>query len=105
MSNVRLYVSNFPYDTEHTDLQNLFWPHVISNIRICTDQETGQSRGFGFVELAENEAEDAIKTLNGTQFGGRTVKIALAKPKPDGSKGRNHGERGHGNRERRNQRR
>ena len=80
-----LYVGNLPHSTTEPDLRNLFSPYgQIDNISIITDRDTGRSRGFAFVEMADaGEAEKAIAALNGSDMGGRALKINEAKPKTE----------------------
>jgi RNA recognition motif-containing protein len=79
----KLYVGNLPFDATADELREMFSPHgrVIS-ATVCTDRETGRSRGFGFVELAEG-ADEAIAALNTAQFGGRSLTVNEAKPRED----------------------
>lgn len=79
----KLYVGNLPFDTVADELREMFSPYgrVIS-ATIASDRETGQSRGFGFVELAEG-AEEAIQALNQAKFGGRNITVNEAKPRED----------------------
>ena len=79
----KLYVGNLPFDTTADELREMFSPHgrVIS-ATVCTDRETGRSRGFAFVEMAEG-ADEAIQALNTAQFGGRSLTVNEAKPRED----------------------
>ncbi len=78
----KLYVGGLPYATTDTQLQDLFSPHgTVESVKIITDRFTGQSRGFGFVEMASSEeANAAITSLNGTQLDGRTLVVNEARP-------------------------
>ena len=79
----KLYVGNLGYDTTEAMLSELFGGvgEVVS-VSILTDQVTGRSRGFGFVEMAEgSEAEEAISQLNGREVDGRSLKVAEARPR------------------------
>ena len=80
-----LYVGNLPHSTTDTELRNLFAAHgTVENVSIITDRETGRERGFAFVEMTDaGEAEKAIAALNGSELGGRVLKINEAKPKTD----------------------
>jgi cold-inducible RNA-binding protein len=80
-----LYVGNLPHSTTEAELRNLFQAHgEVEKVSIVTDRETGRARGFGFVEMTNaGEAEKAIAALNGTDLGGRALKINEAKPKTD----------------------
>jgi len=84
-----LYVGNLPHSTTDTELQTLFQPHGdIERVSLVTDRDTGRSRGFAFVEMADaGEADKAITALNGTEFGGRTLTINEAKPKTERPRG------------------
>ena len=77
-----LYVGNLPWGTTEVELAEAFRPHgtVISS-RIITDKETGRSRGFGFVEVEDDDAEAMIAAMNGAEFGGRQVVVNEAKPR------------------------
>ncbi|HEY3366862.1 MAG TPA: RNA-binding protein [Symbiobacteriaceae bacterium] len=78
-----IYVGNLPWRTTAEDLKALFEPYgAVENSRIVTDRETGRSRGFGFVDMAEQEAATkAIAELNNYDYGGRplTVNEALSR--------------------------
>ena len=80
-----LYVGNLPHSTTETELRNLFAAHgAVDKVSIVTDRETGRARGFAFVEMTDaGEAEKAIAALNGSELGGRALKINEAKPKTD----------------------
>jgi len=84
-----LYVGNLPHSTTDTELRNLFAAHGnVENVSIITDRETGRARGFAFVEMTDaGEAEKAIAALNGSELGGRALKINEAKPKTDRPRG------------------
>jgi cold-inducible RNA-binding protein len=97
----KLYVGNLAYSTSESDLQTMFAPlGAVKSVQIIKDRDTGQSKGFGFVEMTtQEEAQNAIKTLNGKEVGGRALTINLAKPReersgPGGGGGR--GGRGQG---------
>ena len=80
-----LYVGGLSYDTTEDQLRELFEQHgEVASAKIITDRETGRSKGFGFVEMAaQADAEEAIKQLNGTEFGGRNIAVNQARPKKD----------------------
>ena len=84
-----LYVGNLPHSTTEAELRNVFEPHgAVEKVTLVTDRETGRSRGFGFVEMADaGEADKAIAALNGTDLGGRPLTINEAKQKTDRPKG------------------
>ena len=94
----KLYVGGLPYSVTNDRLQEIFSEHgTVESASVISDKFTGQSRGFGFVEMSSSgEAQKAIDSLNGTQLDGRTLTVNEAKPKEDrGSRG-NYG--GGGNR-------
>ncbi|MEW6244422.1 MAG: RNA-binding protein [Bacillota bacterium] len=77
-----LYVGNLPWSTTEEDLARAFAGVCkVKSCRIITDRETGRSRGFGFVEVEDDEAEQAISAVNGTNFGGRDIIVNEARPK------------------------
>ncbi|MHB1651024.1 MAG: RNA recognition motif domain-containing protein [Desulfitobacteriaceae bacterium] len=77
-----LYVGNLPWNTTPEDLTAFFGEYgEVAGSRIITDRETGRSRGFGFVEVAENDAARLAQELNGKEFGGRPLTVNEAKPK------------------------
>lgn len=77
-----LYVGNLPFTATEDELRSLFAGYgTVESLRLVTDRETGQPRGFGFVEMADNEAARAIQGLNGTDFGGRALRINEAQPR------------------------
>jgi RNA recognition motif-containing protein len=84
-----LYVGNLPHSTTETELRTLFQPHgEVERVSMVTDRDTGRSRGFAFVEMANaGEAEKAIAALNGTELGGRALTINEAKPKAERPRG------------------
>lgn len=81
-----LYVGNLPWSTKAEDLQEVFsrYGEVISS-RVITDRETGRSRGFGFVEVADQDADQIIAALNGTELGGRVLTVNEAKAREERS--------------------
>ncbi len=84
-----IFVGNLDFNTSEDELRKLFEPHgQVDRITILTDRDTGRSRGFGFVEMANAEEGDkAIAALNGTQIGGRTLYVNEARPKTERSGG------------------
>jgi RNA recognition motif-containing protein len=78
----KLYVGGLPYSVTEGRLQELFATHgTVQSANVISDKFTGQSRGFGFVEMSSSdEAQKAISALNGTQFDGRTLVVNEAKP-------------------------
>jgi RNA recognition motif-containing protein len=94
----KLYVGNLPFDTTADELREMFSPHGrVVSATIVTDRETGRSRGFAFIEMAEG-ADEAIRALNAAQFGGRSLTVSEARPREDrprsgGGLGSGRGER------------
>lgn len=87
---MKLYVGNLSFQTSSQDLEQLFAGiGAVESATVVEDRETGRSRGFGFVEMASQEdGEKAIAELNGTEQGGREIKVNEAKPREDrGSRG------------------
>jgi cold-inducible RNA-binding protein len=80
-----LYVGNLPHSTTEAELRTLFQSHgAVEKVTMVTDRDTGRSRGFAFVEMADaGEAEKAIAALNGSDLGGRTLTVNEARPKAD----------------------
>jgi cold-inducible RNA-binding protein len=78
----RLYVGGLPYSTTEEQLEKLFSADgTVESAKIITDRFTGRSRGFAFVDMgSKTEAQRAIKTLNGTEFEGRTLVVNEARP-------------------------
>jgi len=77
-----LYVGNLPWTAKPEDITSFFsnYGEVISS-RIITDRETGRSRGFGFVEVADSDADKIVEALNGADMEGRALTVNEAKPK------------------------
>ena len=77
-----IYVGGVPYSATEQQLSDLFAAHgAVASARIITDKFTGQSRGFGFVEMSSDaEAQAAITALNGSEMGGRTLTVNEARP-------------------------
>lgn len=78
----KLYVGNLPYQTTEDDLSQAFGAHgAVASTAIITDKFSGRSKGFGFVEMAnDDDAQKAIDALNGTDFGGRNIVVNEARP-------------------------
>jgi RNA recognition motif-containing protein len=71
-----LYVGNLPFTVSEDELRSLFADYgTVESVRLVMDRETGRPRGFGFVEMADSDAARAIQELNGTDFGGRSLRI------------------------------
>jgi RNA recognition motif-containing protein len=80
----RLYVGNISYSTTEDELRDLFTPHgEVVEAKVVYDRDTGRSRGFGFVEMADDGAADAaISALDGQEFGGRNIRVNVANERP-----------------------
>ena len=84
----KLYVGNLSFDTTSDDLLAAFGQHgQVTSAQVVTDRDTGRSRGFAFVEMADG-AEAAIQAMNGAQLQGRTLTVNEAKPREGGGGGR-----------------
>jgi RNA recognition motif-containing protein len=82
---IRIYVGNLPYTFREEEVAQLFAPYgEVREVRLITDRDTRQSKGFAFVELASDEAtRRAIAELNGTQVGERTLNVSEARPQTE----------------------
>ena len=91
----KLYVGNLPFNATEDALRALFAPHgAVDKVSLITDRDTGQARGFGFVEMSTADASRAMQALNGTDFQGRTLKVNEAQDRPrSGGGGGNRGPR------------
>jgi RNA recognition motif-containing protein len=89
----RLYVGNLSYSVSSPELEHLFSEHgTVRSAEVVSDRTTGQSRGFGFVEMGSDEgAQVAVDGLNGQPYGGRTLTVNEAKPREQRGGGRGHG--------------
>lgn len=87
---MNIYVGNLSYEVTDDEVRDIFSPHgEISSVSIIKDKYSGQSKGFGFVEMPNQaEAEEAIKTLNESDLKGRNIKVNQAKPKEERPKRR-----------------
>jgi len=85
----KLYVGNLPYSITEESLREAFGKcGTVASVALITDRDTGQSKGFGFVEMSSDaEAQAAISQLNGTPLGGRQIKVNEARPKAPGGGG------------------
>jgi len=80
-----LYVGNLSYSVSNGDLEELFGEYgAVVNAEVISDRDTGRSKGFGFVEMAnDNEADAAINGLNGKESGGRRLTVNEARPREE----------------------
>jgi RNA recognition motif-containing protein len=81
--NKKLYVGGLSYSVTDTQLSEIFQSHgTVESAKVITDRDTDRSRGFGFVEMStQQEAEQAIKALNGTELEGRSLTVNESKPR------------------------
>lgn len=92
----KLYVGNLGFNVSSADLEQLFAPHgTVQSAQVITDRSTGQSRGFGFVEMdSDQEAQDAIEALNGQEHDGRALTVNEARSRESRGGGGGGGGRG-----------
>lgn len=78
-----IYVGNLSFETSTNRLKGLFSEYgEVTDVQVITDRDTGESRGFGFVEMADSEAaQTAISAIDGTEVDGRSLKVNVAKPR------------------------
>jgi RNA recognition motif-containing protein len=82
----KLYVGNLAYSVTNQDLEEVFSQHgAVQSVAVITDKFSGQSKGFGFVEMSNaEEAQKAIQSLNETELKGRNIRVSEAKPREGG---------------------
>jgi cold-inducible RNA-binding protein len=87
---MKLYVGNLPHSLSEQELQDLFTPFgEVKSANVIKDRFTGESRGFGFVEMLDREpAQTAISELDGKEVKGRKIKVSEAQPRPERTGGR-----------------
>ena len=84
----KLYVGNLPFSATEDSVRALFAEHGnVEKVALINDRDTGQPRGFGFVEMSNADAQKAMQSLNGRDFGGRPLKVNEAQDKPRGGGG------------------
>ncbi len=95
---MNIYISNLSYGVSDADLKDLFTEYgEVSSAKIITDRETGRSRGFGFVEMPnEEEGQKAIDELNEAEFDGKVINVNVARPREERPNNRNRGGGGRG---------
>jgi len=85
---MNLYVSNLGFQVTDEELKALFTPYgEVTSAKVIMERETGRSRGFGFVEMADKAAQEAMKDLEGKQIDGRAISVSQARPKTDNRSG------------------
>jgi RNA recognition motif-containing protein len=94
----RLYVGNLSYNVDSSELERLFAQHgQVTSAQVISDRDTGRSKGFGFVEMGnDQEAQAAIAALNGQQHDGRTLTVNEARPREERGGGGGGGRGGFG---------
>ena len=80
-----IYVGNLPFSATDAEVQTLFEAYgTVNDVSLIMDRGTGRFRGFGFVEMDDEDATTAIKELDGKDFGGRALRVNEARERPDG---------------------
>ena len=94
----KLYVGNLTYEVTDSDLLKMFEAHgAVESAQVIMDRDTGRSKGFGFVEMKnDQEAQAAIAALNGQDNGGRALTVNEARPRTEGGRGGSGGRGGYG---------
>ena len=95
---MNIYVGNLPFNLGEEDLKKIFEEYgEVSSAKIITDKFTGRGKGFGFVEMEnDDEARNAIEELNNAEVGGRNIKVNESQPRPAGGGGGGRDRRGGG---------
>ena len=86
----RLFVGNLSYNTSENQLQTVFEPYGASSVTIPTDHD-GRGKGFGFVDVADDQMNAAISAINGKEIDGRALNVNEAKPRTDRGGGGGYG--------------
>ncbi|MFB0516414.1 MAG: RNA recognition motif domain-containing protein [Candidatus Neomarinimicrobiota bacterium] len=80
-----IYVGNLPFSATEPEIRTLFEEFgTVHEVKMIFDRETGRFRGFGFVEMEDEEANTAISQMDGKEFGGRTLRVSEARERPAG---------------------
>ncbi|MCG9912121.1 MAG: RNA-binding protein [Flavobacteriales bacterium] len=100
---MNIFVSQLSYGVNDADLNELFAEYgTVNSAKVIMDRETGRSRGFGFVEMADAEGQKAIDELNGAEYDGKVISVSVARPKTENRSGGGFGggnrNSGYGNR-------
>jgi RNA recognition motif-containing protein len=96
---IRIYVGNLPYTTDNEQLAQILGAFgEVTEATVVIDRDSGQSKGFGFVQMSDDDAaRNAIAALNGTMLGDRNIRVSEAQPRPERSSGsRGGGDYGRG---------
>lgn len=93
---MNIYISNLSFGTQSDSLQDLFEEYgEVSSSKIITDRETGRSRGFGFIDMPNDEdGQNAINALNNVEFDGKVISVNIARPREDRNGGGYNNNRG-----------
>lgn len=94
---MRIYVGNLSYETSEEGLREAFEQYgTVESATVVTDRDTGRTRGFGFVEMPDEEAQQAIEALNEKELDGRALTVNEARPRRESRGGGGGGDRGGG---------
>jgi len=94
---MRIYVGNLSYETSEEGLREAFEQYgTVESATVVTDRDTGRTRGFGFGEMPDEEAQQAIEALNETELDGRALTVNEARPRRESRGGGGGGDRGGG---------
>ena len=81
---MNIYVGNLPFQVGDDELRNAFAQYgEVTSARVVMDRETGRSRGFGFVEMPDEDGRNAVSSLDGSDLSGRTIRVNEARPRED----------------------
>lgn len=81
----KIYVGNLPFSATEDEVRDLFSQYgTVESVALISDRETGQPRGFGFVEMGDDDATKAISALDGSEMGGRNLRVNEARPRESG---------------------
>lgn len=81
---MKLYVGNLPFSATEDEIREMFGKHGgVHEVKLVTDRDTGRPRGFGFVEMGDDEGTAAIRALNGMELGGRNLTVNEARPRAE----------------------
>jgi RNA recognition motif-containing protein len=85
---MNIFVGSLPFSLEEADLRGSFEEYgAVNSVKIITDKFTGRSKGFGFIEMEnDDEAKKAIEELNGSTVSGRTIVVSVSEPRPEGER-------------------
>lgn len=96
---INIYVGNLPFSYDSASLESLFSPYgAVQSASVISDRETGRSRGFGFVEMSDEDGRRAVEELNGREIDGRRLTVNEARPRTGGGGSRSGDRRGGGRR-------